>query len=392
MLRPGNQPVNKEVYLDLLEKADSQGYLTTQDLLEAYRLVDGEVGDSARLVAFFTNEGVEILDEIEEEEKPDPAIVSSFVEANPGRGLEAFSYEDTIDIYLREMSRVPLLDVEDEIFLAERIEKGRKAEKLLANSTTKPSLKKRSELEMFIQDGILAREHLIKANTRLVVSIAKKYTGRGVPFLDLIQEGNLGLMKAVEKFDYHRGFRFSTYATWWIRQTITRSIADQGRTIRLPVHMSDRIRQLYRVTHELEQKLGRLPTHDEIARQMNVSTQRVRWMLQVSWVPLSLESPVGDEEDSELGMFVEDQITPSPSQVVYQNMLRERVNEVLATLTPREARILRLRFGLDDNRSYTLEEVGQKFGLTRERIRQIEGKALRRLRHPRRSRQLREYL
>jgi len=392
MLRPGNQPVNKEVYLDLLEKADSQGYLTTQDLLEAYRLVDGEVGDSARLVAFFTNEGVEILDEIEEEEKPDPAIVSSFVEANPGRGLEAFSYEDTIDIYLREMSRVPLLDVEDEIFLAERIEKGRKAEKLLANSTTKPSLKKRSELEMFIQDGILAREHLIKANTRLVVSIAKKYTGRGVPFLDLIQEGNLGLMKAVEKFDYHRGFRFSTYATWWIRQTITRSIADQGRTIRLPVHMSDRIRQLYRVTHELEQKLGRLPTHDEIARQMNVSTQRVRWMLQVSWVPLSLESPVGDEEDSELGMFVEDQITPAPSQVVYQNMLRERVNEVLATLTPREARILRLRFGLDDNRSYTLEEVGQKFGLTRERIRQIEGKALRRLRHPRRSRQLREYL
>ncbi|HLA99351.1 MAG TPA: sigma-70 family RNA polymerase sigma factor [Anaerolineales bacterium] len=392
MLRPGNQPVNKEVYLDLLEKADSQGYLTTQDLLEAYRLVDGEVGDSARLVAFFTNEGVEILDEIEEEEKPDPAIVSSFVEANPGRGLEAFSYEDTIDIYLREMSRVPLLDVEDEIFLAERIEKGRKAEKLLANSPTKPSLKKRSELEMFIQDGILAREHLIKANTRLVVSIAKKYTGRGVPFLDLIQEGNLGLMKAVEKFDYHRGFRFSTYATWWIRQTITRSIADQGRTIRLPVHMSDRIRQLYRVTHELEQKLGRLPTHDEIARQMNVSTQRVRWMLQVSWVPLSLESPVGDEEDSELGMFVEDQITPAPSQVVYQNMLRERVNEVLATLTPREARILRLRFGLDDNRSYTLEEVGQKFGLTRERIRQIEGKALRRLRHPRRSRQLREYL
>jgi len=354
MLHPGDQLVNKEVYLDLLEKADSQGFLTTNDLIEAYRLVDDEGGDSDHLVAFFSHKGVVILDELEEEEKPDQAILTTFVEANPSHGLDIFPYEDAIDIYLKEMSRVPLLNVEDELFLAERIEKARKAEKILASPNTKTSLKKRREMEKYIQDGMSAREHLIKANTRLVVSIAKKYIGRGVPFLDLIQEGNLGLMKAVEKFDYRRGFRFSTYATWWIRQTITRSIADQGRTIRLPVHMSDRIRQLYRVSHELEQKLGRLPTHDEIASTMNVSAQRVRWMLQVSWVPLSLESPVGDEEDSELGMFVEDQITPTPSQVVYQNMLRERVNEVLATLTPREARILRLRFGLDDNRSYTL--------------------------------------
>ena len=247
-------------------------------------------------------------------------------------------------------------------------------------------------LETLIQDGVLAREHLIKANTRLVVSVAKKYIGRGVPFLDLIQEGNLGLMKAVEKYDYHRGFRFSTYATWWIRQTITRSIADQGRTIRVPVHMIDRIRQLYKMTHEMEQRLGRVPTVDELADELGLSMRKVQWMLRVSWLPLSLESPVGDEEDSELGMFVEDEITPTPIQSAYRNMLQEKVDEVLGTLSPREARILRLRFGLDNGRTYTLEEVGQKFGLTRERIRQIEGKALRRLRHPRRARQLKDYL
>ena len=252
---------------------------------------------------------------------------------------------------------------------------------------------RRSELENQISDGMLAREHLIKANTRLVVSIAKRYIGRGVPFLDLIQEGNLGLMKAVEKYEYQRGFRFSTYATWWIRQTITRSIADQGRTIRVPVHMVDRIRQLYRTTHEMEQKLGRAPTNDELAEAIGVKANKVDWMLRVSWLPLSLESPINDdEEDSELGMFVEDQVTPSPIQSTYSNLLREKIQEVLDTLPPREARILRLRFGLENGRAYTLEEVGQKFGLTRERIRQIESKALRRLRHPRRARQLKDYL
>jgi RNA polymerase primary sigma factor len=222
--------------------------------------------------------------------------------------------------------------------------------------------------------------------------VAKRYIGHGVPFLDLIQEGNLGLMKAVEKYDVHRGFRFSTYATWWIRQTVTRSIADQSRTIRLPVHISDRIRQMYRATHELEQRLGRVPTPQELAAELNLNPKRVEWVMRASWLPLSLESPVGEDDESELGMFIEDTLSPTPIQSAYESMLRQKVEEVLGTLTPREARVLRLRFGLDDGNMYTLEEVGEKFGLTRERIRQIEGKALRRLRHPLRARQLKEYL
>ncbi len=249
------------------------------------------------------------------------------------------------------------------------------------------------ELKDLVQNGQEARDHLIKANTRLVVSIAKRYTSRGVPFLDLIQEGNLGLMKAVQKFEYERGFRFSTYATWWIRQTITRAIADQARTIRVPVHMVDRIRQLYRLTHEMEQELGRPPNTEELALKLDMPVNKVEWMLRVSWLPLSLESPVNDDdEDSELGMFIEDQQTPTPSQSTYAKLLVEKMQEVLESLPPREARILRLRYGLEDGRNYTLEEVGQKFGLTRERIRQIETKAMRRLRHPRRARQLKEYL
>ena len=306
-----------------------------------------------------------------------------------GYDLGGLASNDTVGLYLKEMARVPLLNTEEEIQLAIRLEAGEASATKLRKDPNSP---RALEWKLLVEDGINAREHLIKANTRLVVSIAKKYMCRGVPFLDLIQEGNLGLMKAVEKFDYRRGFRFSTYATWWIRQTITRAIADQGRTIRVPVHMSDRIRRLYRVARQLEQENGRKPTADEIAEEMQVDPRKIQWMLRVSWQPLSLEHPVGEDEDSELGNFIENETTLTPTQVANDNLLREKIEEVLATLTPREARILRLRFGLQNGRSYTLEEVGQKFGLTRERIRQIEGRALRRLRHPRRARQLRDYL
>jgi len=303
--------------------------------------------------------------------------------------LSDIASNDTVGLYLKEMARVPLLTTEEEVSLAKRLEAGRNAEKRLGKT---PDHAKAPDWQWLVQDGIEAREHLIKANTRLVVSIAKKYMSRGVPFLDLIQEGNLGLMKAVEKFDYRRGYRFSTYATWWIRQTITRAIADQGRTIRVPVHMSDRIRRLYRVARELEQEHGRKPTVEEIADALEVEPRKVQWMLKVSWQPLSLEHPVGEDDDSELGNFIENDTAPTPSETAHNHLLKEKIEELLTTLTPREARILRLRFGLQNGRSYTLEEVGHKFGLTRERIRQIEGRALRRLRHPRRSRQLKDYL
>lgn len=321
---------------------------------------------------------------------------TDFIKSVPPHGthknLDLIGSDDTVGLYLKEMAHIPLLSQQEEIDLAKRIERAREALTQLSQPGKSIKRDTRAELENQIRDGYLAREHLIKANTRLVVSIAKKYLGNGVPFLDLIQEGNLGLMRAVEKFEYQRGFRFSTYATWWIRQTITRAIADQGRTIRVPVYMTDRIRKMYRIYYKMEQELGHTPNEDELADEMDLDPKKVKWMLRVSWTPVSLESPVGDDDDSEFGMFVEDKGAPSPAQAVYHDMLRERINEVLSSLSPREARILRLRFGLDCDRPYTLEEVGQKFGLTRERIRQIEGKALRRLRHPRQARLLREYL
>jgi RNA polymerase primary sigma factor len=385
---------NREVLSLLLEKASVQGYLTTDDLLE----VSPEVGEDAErlsvIMLALRHRGVDVVDpEIMETSFNDLLTVASLETwAEPEPVFSEPSSDDTVGLYLKEMSRVPLLKAAEEFEIAVRIEDGRLARaELLRSSGRKRSLE-RQRLEALVQDGIMAREHIIKADTRLVVSIAKRYMGRGVHFLDLIQEGNLGLMKAVEKYDVHRGFRFSTYATWWIRQTITRAIADQARTIRVPVHMNDRIRQVYKATHNLEQHLGRVPTPEELALALGLDVQKVQWILQVSWLPLSLESPVGDEEDSELGMFIEDRLTPTPIQSVYDSMLKEKIDEMLGSLTPREARILRLRFGLETGVPYTLEEVGEKFGLTRERIRQIEGKALRRLRHPRRSRQLKEYL
>lgn len=311
---------------------------------------------------------LEFDEELETREEEEVQEVAAEVEETISDELmapEVNKVMDATQLYLGEIGFSPLLTAEEEVYYARRALRGDKA----------------------------ARKRMIESNLRLVVKIARRYNNRGLVLLDLIEEGNLGLIRAVEKFDPERGFRFSTYATWWIRQTITRAIADQGRTIRVPVHMVDRIRQLYRQTHELEQKLGRAPTTEELAESLHLPVNKVDWMLRVSWLPLSLESPINDdEEDSELGMFIEDQLSPSPIQSAYDRMLREKIESVLETLPPREARILRLRFGLENGHTYTLEEVGLKFGLTRERIRQIESKALRRLRHPRRSRQLREYL
>ena len=392
MANPGRRKRNAEILTMLLEKADVQGYITTEDLMEFYPDVSQDAEHIEAVVVALRRQGVELLDADSDVDLLDADSRLPGSDFDAFSNLETISSDDTIGLYLKEMSRVPLLSVEEEMSIAERIERGRKCKLELA-AEQDISSEHRQELLTAVDDGLQAREHLIKANTRLVVSVAKRYMGRGVPFLDLIQEGNLGLMKAVEKFDYHRGFRFSTYATWWIRQTITRSIADQGRTIRVPVHMVDRIRQLYKVTHEMEQELGRVPTNEELAEKLEVPLNKIEWMVRVSWLPLSLESPINDdEEDSELGQFVEDQLTPTPIQSAYAKLLREKIEEVLDTLPPREARILRLRFGLENGHNYTLEEVGDKFGLTRERIRQIESKALRRLRHPRRSRQLRDYL
>jgi RNA polymerase primary sigma factor len=382
---------------ELLERAEIQGHLTLDDVLEAFPEAEENLDELEEVFIYFQDVGIDIHDD-EREEITDKGGVSAkkakTVEEKQAEkdilDLSGISSDDSIGLYLKEMARVPLLSTQEEIRLAKLLERGEAAQRRLSKDGHDPE--ERSRLEQVIDEGRAAREHLIKANTRLVVSIAKKYMGRGVPFLDLIQEGNLGLMKAVEKFDYTRGYRFSTYATWWIRQTITRAIADQGRTIRVPVHMSDRIRRLYKAARRLEQEQGRKPTPEEIAEELEIEPRKVRWMLKVSWRPLSLEKPIGEEDDNELGSFIEDDNTPTPNQSAYEHLLKEKMEEVLATLTPREARILRLRFGLLDGRSYTLEEVGQKFGLTRERIRQIEGKALRRLRHPRRSRQLKEYL
>jgi RNA polymerase primary sigma factor len=379
----------------LLQKAKEQGYLITDDLLAAIPDAEENMGQLEELFIQFINQGIEVYSDAEEAKK-ERQLKSLAEEKSKGDAeidpfdLSAIAADDTISLYLKEMARVPLLTSAEETSLAQKLERGREAEvelrKVNPNTDEADALRK----EIRIGDG--ARDHLIKANTRLVVSIAKKYMGQGVPFSDLIQEGNLGLMKAVEKFDYRRGYKFSTYATWWIRQAITRALADQGRTIRVPVHMSDRIRKLHQVSRQLEQTWGRKPTPEELAAEMDLEPAKVRWMLRVSRHPVSLERPVGEEEDSELGNFIEDEDAPTPPDAAYHHLLQEKLEDVLATLTPREARILRLRFGLQNGRSYTLEEVGKKFGLTRERIRQIEGQALRKLRHPRRSRQLRDYL
>jgi RNA polymerase primary sigma factor len=380
----------------LIEKAGIQGYLTFDDLQQAYPEINHDNQKMSVLLTSLRRRGVDVLDPAHDEElstaeeplQPDFDYQSW---SNPFPETHEILAGDNTGLYLREMARVPLLNANEETQIAGAIEVGRAAEKAIKNSAALPE-QTRHELEIRIASGQAAREHLIKANTRLVVSIARRYIGRGIAFLDLIQEGNLGLMKAVEKFDLKRGCRFSTYATWWIRQTISRAIADQSRTIRLPVHLGDRIRRIYKATHDLEQKLGREPNLDELAEAVGLTAQKLQWIMRVSGQPLSLESPVGDDEESELGSFIEDEFSPSPLQSVYQSMLRDKLNEVLQDMPAREAQVLKMRFGLEDGVEYTLDEVGQKFGLTRERIRQIELQALRQMRHPRRLRQLVEYL
>lgn len=312
---------------------------------------------------------------------------------NPKRRvIAAGATADPVKDYLKQIGRVSLLNAEQEVDLSERIEAGLYAQHLLDTESEGMEFKRKRELKWAAADGKKAKDHLLEANLRLVVSLAKRYTGRGMLFLDLIQEGNLGLIRAVEKFDWKKGFKFSTYATWWIRQAITRAIADQARTIRIPVHMVETINKLIRVNRQLLQEYGREPRPDEIAREMGISEEKVREIIKVAQEPVSLETPIGEEEDSHLGDFIPDDDAPAPAEVAAFTLLKEQLMEVLDTLTPREEKVLRLRFGLDDGKARTLEEVGREFNVTRERIRQIEAKALRKLRHPSRSKKLKDFL
>jgi len=383
------------VIQELMSRAERRGYITFDDVLE---LLEDEVDETHSLDTILDQ-----LDELGVEMRQDDAardetedddefeLDDELVEATIG-DINAVSADDPVGLYFRQMAQEPLLTALEEIELAKRIELGKASlEKLqairkLERNATRP------ELICYIEDGQAAREHLGRANTRLVVSIAKRYMGQGLPFPDLIQEGNVGLMRAVDKYDYKRGNRFSTYATWWIRQAITRALAQKTRTIRIPLHMTERIRQMYRTAQVLEQNLGRRPTPEEIAGEMDLPADTVRSMMDASQHAIALERPVGDDGDSEFGDFIEDQDTPSPVESTTQHLLQETIEEVLSELTPRQSHILRLRFGLGGGEPHTLEEIANKFGLSRERIRQLEKEALRRLRHPRLAHNLRDYL
>ncbi|MFH1907531.1 MAG: sigma-70 family RNA polymerase sigma factor [Chloroflexota bacterium] len=368
-------------------------YVTIDDILHFFPEAEQDVEKLEEAFAALLSAGVPFVEDIPTGEPPEDELVVA-EEPEPELTLDDYlaniDTDDTIGLYLKEVSRVPLLTAIEEVELAQRIERGRIAREELARGKVSP--RRRLELRRMIEDGWAAREHLITANSRLVISVAKKYMGRGVPFLDLIQEGNIGLIRATKKFDYRRGHKFSTYATWWIRQAVTRAIADQGRTIRVPVHMGDQINKLLRVQHQLTQRLGRDPSVEELANALEVPPKKVENMIQVARRPLSLETPTDDEEDSVLGDFIEDEEAAPPDDTATYNLLREHLSEVLNGLPPREVRILQLRYGLLDGQAYTLEEVGRKMGVTRERVRQIEAQALSRLRHPTIRRKLRDYL
>ena len=383
----------------LIELGHQKSYVTIDDILHFFPDAEQEVSQLEEAFAALMNAGIPFVEDDETLHEPsDEELVKTedkevAEEIGPDLLIDDLKHidtDDTIGLYLKEVSRVPLLTAEQEVELAQRIERGRMAREELARGGVGKT--RRFDLRKLIEDGWAAREHLITANSRLVISVAKKYMGRGVPFLDLIQEGNIGLIRATKKFDYRRGHKFSTYATWWIRQAVTRAIADQGRTIRVPVHMGDQINKLLRTQHQLTQKLGRDPSVEELADALDVLPKKVENMIQVSRRPLSLETPTDNEDDSVLGDFIEDDEIPAPDETATYNLLREHLELVLDMLPPREVRILQLRYGLLDGQAYTLEEVGRKMGVTRERVRQIEAQALSRLRHPTIRRKLRDYL
>ncbi len=332
-------------------------------------------------------------DTSEEDERKSGVIIKQNGEIEVSEtGSKNIPTDDPVRMYFKEIGKVPLLTAEEEKDLAIRIENGDKAKEILEDPDSSITSEERKELELALDRGEMAKKKLCESNLRLVVSIARRYLNRGLSFLDLIQEGNLGLIKAVEKFDYTKGYKFSTYATWWIRQAITRSIADQARTIRIPVHMVETINKLIRISRQLLQEYGREPTSEEIAKEMGITVEKVREIKKISQDPVSLETPIGEEEDSHLGDFIPDEDIPSPVDAAAYSMLQKQLREVLDTLSDREKKVLILRFGLDDGRPRTLEEVGKEFNVTRERIRQIEAKALRKLRHPSRSKKLKDYL
>ncbi|MDX1995347.1 MAG: sigma-70 family RNA polymerase sigma factor [bacterium] len=386
---------------ELLNRADQRGYLTFDDVLEVLE-EDGDDGNTLDSVLYELDElGIELRQENEGTsrmsvgEDTDIDFEPEEILQDPTVGdINAVSADDPVGLYFRQMAQEPLLTAQEEIELAKRIEIGKRAQDRLDRIGLHETHSENwmAHMERLVYEGQAAREHLGRANTRLVVSIAKRYMGQGLPFPDLIQEGNVGLMRAVDKYDYKRGNRFSTYATWWIRQAITRALAQKTRTIRIPLHMTERIRQMYRTAQSLEQSLGRRPTPEEIAFEMDLPADAIRGMMDASQHAIALERPVGDDGDSEFGDFIEDQDSPSPVESATQHLLEETIEEVLSELTPRQSHILRLRFGLGGGEPHTLEEIANKFGLSRERIRQLEKEALRRLRHPRLAHNLRDYL
>lgn len=383
------QEKKKDIKRELIEKGKKKGVLTFKEISDAFEDIEVTPEEIERLYDIFEKESIELVEELDKELEE---IEVSKEELEDLSVPEGINIDDHVKMYLKEIGKVNLLTPEEELSLAKRMADGETAKEQLEEIGEEIDEDTKKQIDLLIADGEKAKKSLAEANLRLVVSIAKRYVGRGMLFLDLIQEGNLGLIKAVDKFDYTKGYKFSTYATWWIRQAITRAIADQARTIRIPVHMVETINKLVRVSRQLVQELGREPTPEELAKELNMPVDKVREISKISQEPVSLETPIGEEEDSHLGDFIPDEDAPAPSEAASFVLLKEQLGAVLETLSEREAKVLSLRFGLDDGRARTLEEVGKEFDVTRERIRQIEAKALRKLRHPSRSKKLKDFL